>query len=170
MESKYSLHKIGLAILLTINCGVPGFSIAAGLDDSSSRALPRGIIVMWSGSLDEIPAGWVLCDGSDGTPDLRDRFVMGVGARKYMGTSGGSHSHEHRNQDHTHRIALPGSHLSILLGASRSRGYPGFHGGTLRSHRYYSGTRAFESQPDSIRIDSARHLPPYYKLAFIMKN
>jgi hypothetical protein len=170
MELKYSLHTIGLAVLLTINYGVPGFSIAAGLDDSPSRALPRGVIVMWSGSLEEIPTGWALCDGSNGTPDLRDRFVMGVGARKYMGTIGGSHAHEHRNQDHSHRIALPGSHLSILRGFSRNGGYPGFRGGTLRSHRYYSGTRAFASQPASIRIDGARHLPPYYKLAFIMKN
>ena len=40
--------------------------------------IPTGIIVMWSGTVNEIPEGWVLCDGTRGTPNLRDRFVMGT--------------------------------------------------------------------------------------------
>lgn len=42
-------------------------------------AVPKGVIVMWSGEVDEIPAGWSLCDGSNGTPDLRSRFIVGAG-------------------------------------------------------------------------------------------
>ena len=38
----------------------------------------RGVIVLWSGAIAEVPPGWGLCDGSQGTPDLRDRFVVGA--------------------------------------------------------------------------------------------
>ena len=43
--------------------------------------VPVGSIVMWSGAVEDIPSGWALCDGTVGTPDLRDRFVVGAGAR-----------------------------------------------------------------------------------------
>lgn len=41
--------------------------------------LPAGTIVLWSGSVATIPNGWVLCNGGNGTPDLRDKFVIGAG-------------------------------------------------------------------------------------------
>src|SRR5688500_12623284 len=42
-------------------------------------AVPRGVIVMWSGNTGSIPAWWVLCDGQNGAPNLLDRFVLGPG-------------------------------------------------------------------------------------------
>ena len=49
-----------------------------------------GSIMMWSGSIADIPTGWQLCDGTNGTPDLRDRFVIGAGSNDYaVGTTGG---------------------------------------------------------------------------------
>ena len=62
---------------------------------AQADGLPSGVIVMWSGELDAIPSGWALCDGSNGTPDLRDRFVLGVGAPEYLGSTGGSRRHRH---------------------------------------------------------------------------
>lgn len=44
----------------------------------NSSAVPSGAILMWSGTISNIPSGWVLCDGTNGTPDLRDRFVVGA--------------------------------------------------------------------------------------------
>jgi hypothetical protein len=52
--------------------------------------LPAGVVVMWSGDIDQIPEGWALCDGNDGTPDLRDRFVLGAGDTMAIGDSGGN--------------------------------------------------------------------------------
>lgn len=43
----------------------------------SALAFPAGMIVMWNGPGTLIPAGWVLCDGRNGTPDLRSKFVLG---------------------------------------------------------------------------------------------
>lgn len=40
----------------------------------------KNIICLWSGAVVDIPAGWALCNGSNGTPDLRDRFVIGAGS------------------------------------------------------------------------------------------
>lgn len=64
--------------------------------------IPAGVIMMWSGATGTIPAGWALCDGTAGRPDLRDRFVIGAGANYIAGTVGGtadavvvSHTHNY---------------------------------------------------------------------------
>lgn len=44
---------------------------------SAGGGIPSGLVAMWSGAADAIPAGWALCDGSNGTPDLRGRFILG---------------------------------------------------------------------------------------------
>ena len=67
---------------------------------SLSNILPKGLISMWYGSLATIPSGWSLCDGSNGTPDLRERFVVGAGGNNptvdgtaySVGDSGGANS------------------------------------------------------------------------------
>ena len=72
----------------------------------AADAIPKGVIVMWSGAVDQIPAGWALCDGveralSDGTkvtpPNLKDKFVVGVGDRfgsgKPKDITGGEEGH-----------------------------------------------------------------------------
>jgi hypothetical protein len=60
--------------------GLDTIPAAAGVIPSANlpSSFPVGGIVMWSGTVATIPAGWVLCDGSNGTPDLRDRFVVGA--------------------------------------------------------------------------------------------
>jgi hypothetical protein len=52
--------------------------------------IPAGVILMWSGSIASIPSGWVLCNGSSGTPDLRDRFIVGAGSTYAVNATGGS--------------------------------------------------------------------------------
>jgi Collagen triple helix repeat (20 copies) len=53
-------------------------------------AVAPGMIVMWSGPRADIPEGWALCDGTNGTPDLRDRFILSVGDGEEAGVTGGS--------------------------------------------------------------------------------
>jgi len=52
--------------------------------------VPRGIITMWSGTIAAIPAGWALCNGLNGTPNLQDRFIVGAGSGYGVGAIGGS--------------------------------------------------------------------------------
>jgi microcystin-dependent protein len=58
--------------------------------DSLNSPLPSGGIIIWSGDIAAIPSGWLLCDGGSGTPDLRDRFVVGAGLGYAVGDTGGS--------------------------------------------------------------------------------
>ena len=56
------------------------------------EGVPSGVIVLWSGASTAIPTGWVLCDGLNSTPDLRDRFVVGAGSSYAVGATGGSNT------------------------------------------------------------------------------
>ncbi|CAF1085592.1 unnamed protein product, partial [Adineta steineri] len=46
-------------------------------DNSLYHVVPQGAILLWSGAAHLVPQGWAVCDGTQGTPDLRDRFVIG---------------------------------------------------------------------------------------------
>lgn len=70
-------------------------SVNAALTDiqqGSNFKFIRGMIMMWSGTIAEIPEGWALCDGQNGTPNLRNRFIVGAGGSYNVGNTGGSNS------------------------------------------------------------------------------
>ena len=87
---------------------------------SLNQVIPTGVIVMWSGSIVSIPAGWALCDGNNGTPNLVDRFVLGAGtSTPAVGATGGSkdaivvaHTHTITDPGHFHSITTPGGGTS----------------------------------------------------------
>ena len=58
--------------------------------DSSSLNNMKGAIMMWSGTVDDRPEGWAICDGTQGTPDLTDRFIVGAGFNYGVGERGGA--------------------------------------------------------------------------------
>lgn len=64
--------------------------LTATTNDLNTRLMPSGGIIMWSGSIASIPSGWFLCDGANGTPDLRDRFIVGAGSAYAVGATGGA--------------------------------------------------------------------------------
>lgn len=75
---------------------------------------------MWSGASNNIPAGWALCNGQNGTPNLVDRFIVGAGSSYSVGATGGeathalstsempSHNHSFSSSSHSHTISLSG--------------------------------------------------------------
>ena len=65
-------------------------------------------IVAWYDSIANIPAGWQLCDGTNGTPDLRDRFIVGAGDTYDPDDTGGGvqHVHDFSDGNHTHTLAV----------------------------------------------------------------
>lgn len=78
-----------------------------------SGVVPTGGIIMWSGSIADIPTGWALCDGVNGTPDLRDRFIVGAGSSYGVGNTGGANSVSLgplQIPNHTHPIESGGAH------------------------------------------------------------
>ncbi len=79
-----------------------------------TATIPTGLIAIWSGTVASIPGGWQLCDGTNGTRDLRSLFVVGAGGSYNVGDTGGaaqftltvsqmpSHSHTINDPGHTH--------------------------------------------------------------------
>jgi len=127
--------------------------------------VPAGAIVMWSGPLASIPAGWVLCDGAHGTPDLRERFIMGAPAGLNPGITGGSVSkytdgHRHTAPAHSHSIEIPPLPIQVSHGTYYRR--PG-QNGTFQTTEQSQGYTGYEND----LITDIR--PPYFALAFIMK-
>jgi hypothetical protein len=77
------------------NDGEGSGSICATLDGHSAEevitlGIPSGVVVMWNNSIASIPAGWYLCDGTNGTPDLRDKFVVCAGGNYIVGDEYGT--------------------------------------------------------------------------------
>ena len=107
------------------------------LQHMENHLVPPGAIIMWSGSINDIPVGWALCDGRNGTPDLRDRFIVGAGGSYNVGNTGGSNTvtlttsqiPSHSHGAGTLKTASAGSHshgagtLKTDTTGSHSHGY-----------------------------------------------
>jgi len=89
-------------------------AIIAAIVDSG---LPVGAIVAYSGLLVDIPANWDICDGTNGTPDLRGRFILGVSPDYALFDTGGSYTHAHSVESgdgtHTHSGAVDDHALTL---------------------------------------------------------
>jgi len=122
----------------------------------TSSGIPAGCIIMWSGDANTIPAGWTLCDGSNGTPDLRNKFIVGAAGEYTAGNTGGSKT---KNISHTHtysgKTSKENEDQSIEKGDNHAANDDHTH--------TYSGTT------DAGGSTSLDILPPYYALCYIMK-
>jgi hypothetical protein len=87
-----------------------------------NNPFPSGGIIMWSGSIASIPSGWFLCDGANGTPNLRDRFVVGAGTTYAVGATGGSADAVVVAHSHTGTIASAGAHTHTVSATTDSAG------------------------------------------------
>lgn len=147
--------------------------------------IASGIIIWWWGAVDDIPSGWTLCNGSNGTPDLRGRFVVGAGNSYNPGTTGGSatftavgnitidahvltvdemaphrHPYSDRNGNHYNTTTSSGSAVAIRATGTGTTAAAG--GGAGHGHSTAEGTAMNGSAVDS--------LPYYYALCCIMKT
>lgn len=85
-----------------------------------------GMILMWSGAVVDIPAGWHLCDGTNGTPDLRNRFIVGAGDTYAPGATGGASSHNHTFSGTPHTHTFTGdSHQHDLINLDHDHTFTG---------------------------------------------
>jgi len=156
-----------------------------------SKAIPSGIIVMWSGTLATVPTGWSLCDGEGDTPDLRDKFIYGWTDGVDPGAEGGALTHTHTYSDvpshshgsagaHTHSIT-PNPHRHEVKRWDGTGDTAFREGGNAYSGPDYSentsltiGNAVAHTHPAAgvaaPETDAGSSLPPYFKLAFIQKD
>lgn len=159
-------------------------------------AIANGIIVIWSGAIVDIPSGWQLANGINGTPDLRNRFIIAAGNTYTVNSVGGSSTHTHSitgttggtsltiNQmpSHNHGVNDPG-HQHFMFAGDNNRPSNQFiensnNGNEGPVPTSVSGTNisiqfagANEAHDHSFSATTATtsNIPPYYALAYIMR-
>lgn len=162
---------------------LPAISGAAltGIVTGGGYGVPTGVIVMWSGSIATIPTGWLLCDGTSSTPDLRDAFVIGARsdfsgtAKTYITTSltqtGGSKDAINVSHTHTPSVTDSGHTHTVPSATSIGSGGTGSSSGgasTKTTSSSTTGVTVALSTDGSSGTDA--NLPPYFALAYIMKS
>jgi hypothetical protein len=137
----------------------------------AAAGIPSGGIIIWSGSAAAIPSGWYLCNGSNSTPDLRNRFVVGAGSTYAVGNTGGSadaitvsHTHSINDSGHSHDVRIP----SRTVGNNATALYSTSDGSTKSTVTSESASTGISIQSTGSSGTNA-NLPPYYALCYIMK-
>ena len=144
-----------------------------GAAPPAATPIPAGGIFLWSGSIGSIPAGYVLCNGTNGTPDLRDRFVVGAGTTYAVNATGGS----------ANAVVVSHTHAATVTDPGHNHTYDYNFGGTSPNQYATTQSNAFEVKTTSsaftgISVTNATagvsgtnaNLPPYYALCYIMKT
>lgn len=161
-----SMDQVNEAIQNAINAVLPGSNV------------PPGGVIIWTGEASAVPEGWALCDGTNGTPDLRGRFVLGESESHAAGTTGGTETVRLSTAQlakHSHGQYVPVSatgsttsgYVNLVNPASTNNpvsGRPyedGLFGGTTNANQVNTKTQG-DSEPHE-------NMPPYYVLAYIMK-
>lgn len=131
---------------------IAGFTAAV-----DAVGVPIGAITAYWGEIGDIPANWFICDGTNGTPDLRDKFIVGAGVTFSVGTSGGTSTHTHTvtassSGAHTHTATAAGTALSIAQLPSHKHANGVTDSGTDLFSR--GTTAAAITTPDSIDNNS----------------
>lgn len=122
--------------------------------------IPKGVILLWSGATSAIPVGYALCDGTGGTPDLRNQFVVGAGSTYQVGATGGSVSTgpagAHTHTENSGTANLSAASVTVATGA----GVPAVSTVVDQGHSHTIN-----------EVGDHQHsiLPPYLALAYIMK-
>ena len=151
------------------------------INEQYSGVVPIGGIIMFSGNIASLPSGWSFCNGSNGTPDLRDKFIIGAyadssgqanttvtgsttkngGSKDISGSSNNTALTISQIPSHSHSVSgvsVAGDYIQI---------YPGYGSGTFGDSTT-GAAGSGQGHNHSLSITNA-NLPPYYALAFIMR-
>ena len=150
-----------------------------GVQSAVGTTIPTGMISLWYGAIGSVPVGWYLCDGANGTPDLRDKFVVGAGSTYSVAATGGSKDAIVVTHNHTATTTLtdPGHFHSAFYSGGPGGGskYPiatvsdTAAGGGPTSTVTTGITAATTNVAAGVSGTNA-NLPPYYALCYVMKS
>lgn len=161
-----SADKLKSDAVLTAKIKDKQVTAAKLADDVAGTFFPKGGIIMWSGQVSTIPSGWKICDGNNGTPDLRGKFVAGAQASGgyNVGATGGSNQvtlTEAQLATHKHPITSNGAH-GHTTGSGSGTGAGGAHshnGATSRQDRNHTHN-------GSTTANGYHHHPPVTQVGF----
>lgn len=148
-----------------------------GTQTVAGTTIPTGMISLWYGAVGAVPSGWYLCDGTNGTPDLRDKFIVGAGNSYAVGAVGGTA--DAVVVEHTHTatsVVTDPSHVhgGIPTGSgdigSNNGAYREGANGTFHDSNSATTGITVATTNSSTGVDGTnKNLPPYYALAYVMK-
>ena len=147
----------------------------------AATPIPTGGILLWSGSIGSIPAGYVLCNGNNGTPDLRDRFIVGAGSTYAVDATGGSADSTLPTHTHgatsTSVVTDPGHfheyyYQNVGASSAGAQAAPRSSGSAFNTNTKTTGITVATTTTNASAGVSATNgnLPPYYALCYIMKT
>lgn len=148
---------------------------------ASAPTIPSGCIILWSGASGSIPSGYYLCDGNNGTPDLRNRFIVGAGDSYSVNQTGGSadaivvtHTHTATSvvtdPGHTHTDTVDATNNQGTGPATLFWSDTSVQGsGTLTTASNTTGITVATTNASTGTSGTNANLPPYYALCYIMK-
>ena len=155
-----------------------------GVQTAVGTTIPTGVITLWYGAIGSVPTGWYLCDGSNGTPDLRDKFVVGAGSTYSVAATGGStdaivvtHNHTATSTStvtdpgHVHNLSNA-NNANISGGGSQPNYTPGYGAasGVVLTNTTGITVATATTTANAGTSGTNANLPPYYALAYIMKS
>lgn len=157
--------------------------VANGTTWESGASFVSGMILLWSGSVGTIPTGWVICDGTNSTPDLRNNFVVGAGDTYSVDDTGGSadatlvsHSHTFSGTTgdaggHVHSYTWYGQQQEFASGVGARGGTEGAAASSSNTNAIGNHNHSFSGTTNTQGSSATNaNLPPYYALAYIMKT
>jgi hypothetical protein len=170
---KFVIQTASAVTIQTLDNIYPILQNASG----SGATIPSGLIAIWSGSTGSIPSGWLLCNGTNGTPDLRNSFILGAGSTYSVGQTGGSTdaivvSHTHTatstvtDPGHTHTTNATYYGSSGPAASSGGSNLP--TGATINTAT--TGITVATTNASAGTSGAGANMPPFYALAFIMKS
>ena len=175
-----------LAPTASVGTNTTQIATTAFVATAVAAAIPSGGIIIWSGSVASVPSGWYLCNGSNGTPDLRDRFVVGAGSTYSVADTGGSANAIVVSHTHTATSTVTDAGHFHDMGAVRDAGPYGNTTISSQTVEDWTSARTSTSSANTstnttgITVATTNasagssgtnaNLPPYYALAYIMKS
>ena len=148
-----------------------------------AHCVPKGSIIIWSGNVNDTPPGWKLCDGQHGTPDLRNRFVIGASDDISVKSTGGTKSHSHNITVNGHQLTVAempshthrSPHAIFVNHHGNTNASLGKNGGSLkhwldREHEKLDKVGGNQAHHHTATSGVKNHLPPYYAMCYIMKT
>ena len=157
----------------------------------SVAVFPSGAIVLWSGSIGSIPAGWYLCDGTNGTPNLKNSFIVGAGDVYPVSGAGGTTDSIVVSHTHTATTSAAGAASGSISGGNGTGDFGSFNAatgvfalsgsapnrpqGAGGGGSYTTETMTIPDHTHPVTVNTTgvsatnANLPPYYALAYIQK-